>query len=163
MRYLFLKMSPPFFLSSFQTITFASPDFLLNCKMQASILYNFCQNIEPLIRSLTVGLFKQDQFEIRTMLRLAWVSEVVLGRSDIATMFTSHDLTSVLRGNKVYFTAQVSNLNSKLETPQQPVLATFDSITWIQQTNVFFKQNSLNMYTSREGATVLFNRGRVHQ
>lgn len=93
------------------------------------------------------------------MLRLAWVSEVVLGRSDIATMFTTHDLTSVLRGN---FTAQVSNLNSKLETPQQPVLATFDSITWIQETNVFFKLNSLNMYTSREGATVLFNRGRVH-
>ena len=54
-------------------------------------------------------------------------------------MFASHDLTSVLRGNKVYFTAQVSNLNSKLETPQQPVLATFDSITWIQETNVFFK------------------------
>lgn len=73
------------------------------------------------------------------MLRLAWVSEVVLGRSDIATMFASHDLTSVLRGNKVYFTAQVSNLNSKLETSQQPVLATFDSITWIQETNVFFK------------------------
>ena len=63
------------------------------------------------------------------MLRLAWVSEVVLGRSDIATMFTSHDLTSVLPGNKVYFTAQVSNLNSKLETPQQLVLATFVSIT----------------------------------